>query len=67
MMKMTTTNAIFYVSLCFLCLWRYTEAMRPMTPTPTIEADADQSLTTGEAARILNCSRQHVVDLCNRG
>ena len=33
-------------------------------PTPT---DPDQLLTTGEAARILNCSRQHVVDLCSRG
>lgn len=38
-----------------------------MTLTPTIEADGDQLLTTGEAAKILNCSRQHVVDLCNRG
>lgn len=27
----------------------------------------DELLTTGEAARILNSSRQHVVDLCNRG
>ena len=27
----------------------------------------DQLLTTGEAARILNTSRQHIVDLCNRG
>jgi excisionase family DNA binding protein len=24
-------------------------------------------LTTGEAARVLGCSRQHVVDLCERG
>ncbi len=27
----------------------------------------DELLTTGEAARILNSSRQHIVDLCNRG
>lgn len=27
----------------------------------------DDTLTTGEAARILGCSRQHVVDLCTRG
>jgi excisionase family DNA binding protein len=27
----------------------------------------DSSLTTGEAARLLGTSRQHVVDLCSRG
>jgi excisionase family DNA binding protein len=26
-----------------------------------------QLLTTGEAARIIGCTRQHVVDLCDRG
>jgi len=32
------------------------------------ETDAETDLlTTGEAARLLNSSRQHVVDLCNRG
>lgn len=30
-------------------------------------AALDDMLTTGEAARLLNSSRQHVVDLCNRG
>jgi excisionase family DNA binding protein len=30
-------------------------------------AAPDDMLTTGEAARLLNSSRQHVVDLCNRG
>jgi len=29
--------------------------------------DSDQQLTTGEAATLLNCSRQHVVDLCEQG
>lgn len=29
--------------------------------------DSDQQLTTGEAAALLNCSRQHVVDLCETG
>ncbi len=29
--------------------------------------DPDELLTTGEAARILGTSRQHVVDLCDRG
>ncbi len=33
-----------------------------------VESDAETDLlTTGEAARLLNSSRQHVVDLCNRG
>ena len=31
------------------------------------ESRKDEMLTTGEAAQILNSSRQHVVDLCNRG
>lgn len=31
------------------------------------ESRDDEMLTTGEAAQILNSSRQHVVDLCNRG
>ena len=38
-----------------------------MTITPGPDARGDQLLTTGEAAKILGCSRQHVVDLCNRG
>lgn len=29
--------------------------------------DSDEKLTTGEAASLLNCSRQHVVDLCEQG
>ena len=32
-----------------------------------VPANDDGLLTTGEAARILNTSRQHVVDLCERG
>ncbi len=31
------------------------------------EQAASELLTTGEAARLLNSSRQHIVDLCNRG
>lgn len=30
-------------------------------------SDSDELLTTGEAAKLLNSSRQHVVDLCERG
>lgn len=29
-------------------------------------AESDELLTTGEAAKLLNASRQHVVDLCER-
>jgi len=29
--------------------------------------ETGRTLTTGEAARILSCSRQHVVDLCEQG
>jgi excisionase family DNA binding protein len=29
--------------------------------------DPDEQLSTGEAAKLLNSSRQHVVDLCERG
>lgn len=32
-----------------------------------LASDHDELLTTGEAARILNSSRQHVVDLCDQG
>ena len=32
-----------------------------------IEAEGEQLLTTGEAAKLLGTSRQHVVDLCNSG
>ena len=30
-------------------------------------AESDELLTTGEAAKLLNSSRQHIVDLCERG
>jgi excisionase family DNA binding protein len=41
--------------------------MRVHTARSVLAADGDELLTTGEAARILNTSRQHVVDLCKRG
>ena len=41
--------------------------MRVHTVDSILAEDEDELLTTGEAARILNTSRQHVVDLCERG
>src|SRR6266567_2483790 len=32
-----------------------------------VESDPDELITTGQAAQLLGCSRQHVVDLCERG
>ncbi len=41
--------------------------MRNAAPDVLKQTTSDELLTTGEAARLLNSSRQHVVDLCNRG
>jgi len=41
--------------------------MRTAIWESTAASASDELLTTGEAARILNTSRQHVVDLCERG
>lgn len=41
--------------------------MRGLTSDPELRPREDDLLTTGEAAKILNCTRQHVVDLCDRG
>ena len=41
--------------------------MRVHTVDSLLAEDGDELLTTGEVARILNTSRQHVVDLCERG
>lgn len=41
--------------------------MRLATYDNLTAAEGDELLTTGEAAKILNSSRQHVVDLCERG
>lgn len=54
----------------FLVLTMYHGAMRIDKAKTIIESDnaaLNDMLTTGEAARVLNSSRQHVVDLCNRG
>ena len=41
--------------------------MRSATYDELTRAASDELLTTGEAAKLLNSSRQHVVDLCERG
>lgn len=41
--------------------------MRTRTYDRIAAADPDELLTTGEAAAVLSSSRQHVVDLCERG
>ena len=41
--------------------------MRGLKSEPEIQIRDDDLLTTGEAAKVLNCTRQHVVDLCERG
>jgi excisionase family DNA binding protein len=41
--------------------------MRATAVESVIGPPGDELLTTGEAARILNTTRQHVVDLCDRG
>ena len=41
--------------------------MRNTLPETITRAESEDLLTTGEAAKILNSSRQHVVDLCDRG
>ena len=41
--------------------------MRTVTVNETTQSEREELLTTGEAARVLGSSRQHVVDLCNAG
>lgn len=41
--------------------------MRALRIESVVGRDDDELLTTGEAAQILSTSRQHVVNLCNRG
>ena len=41
--------------------------MRTEFTTTLISAETGELLTTGEAAKLLGTSRQHVVDLCNSG
>jgi len=45
----------------------YGTAMRTQTYDSITYAEKHDLLTTGEASMLLNSSRQHVVDLCERG
>ena len=55
------------MSVVFLVFGATVCGMRNSAPDVIDESTSDELLTTGEAARLLNSSRQHVVDLCNRG
>ena len=52
--------------LRFWCLDSFVPSRR-IIADPSAPAGADALLTTGEAARILGTSRQHIVDLCSAG
>ena len=54
-------------SIVFVVVNSYHVRMRGVTSDPELQPRGDELLTTGEAAKILNCTRQHVVDLCDRG
>lgn len=54
-------------SLCFWCFGPRLDIMQGSTIARAERSKADELLTTGEAARLLSSSRQHVVDLCDRG
>jgi len=41
--------------------------MRTALTEELTRAESERLLTTGEAARLLGTSRQHVVDLCTAG
>lgn len=51
----------------FVVFVLYGVIMRGSTSDPDFQPQLDELLTTGEAAKVLNCTRQHVVDLCDRG
>jgi excisionase family DNA binding protein len=45
----------------------YAQAMRSSVLTELEAADSQELLSTGDAARLLGASRQHIVDLCESG
>lgn len=52
---------------CVFGVCTYDRGMRTTTLDHALQSASDELLTTGEAARLLGVSRQHVVDLCQRG
>ncbi len=42
-------------------------SVREVLPSEVARTASEELLTTGEAAKLLNTSRQHVVNLCNQG
>jgi excisionase family DNA binding protein len=54
-------------SIAFVVFTEYAASVRTHTYDRIIGAEAEELLTTGEAAALLNSSRQHVVNLCERG
>lgn len=59
--------SIYVVFVVFSCTMVDMRSDHAQTIIKTAYTTRDDLLTTGEAARLLNSSRQHVVDLCNRG
>jgi excisionase family DNA binding protein len=53
--------------IVFFVLVVHTAVMRTTIADQLLHSEGDELLTTGEAAKLLNSSRQHVVDLCERG
>jgi excisionase family DNA binding protein len=53
--------------IAFIVCTEYAVSVRTHTYDRIIGAEAEELLTTGETAALLNSSRQHVVDLCERG
>jgi excisionase family DNA binding protein len=53
--------------IVFFGFMGYPGSVRTLTYDRIAGAEADELLTTGEAAALLNSSRQHIVDLCERG
>lgn len=55
------------MEIAFVAIVSTMDVMRSTLHETITGAESDELLTTGEAAKILNSSRQHVVDLCDRG
>ena len=63
----TQTTPQATVSVVFVGFADIIPRMRSLTYELAQEGQRDELLTTGEAAKLLNVSRQHIVDLCTNG